>query len=202
MYAAIWTAGDLPRAELLDALLQGVKFSVAADAGVVTAKNFGYTPDFWVGDSDSGEPPASLPPQNVFSLNRNKDLTDTEFAVNLALKRGATSLLMIGGGGRRMDHWLSNLDLLRRTPELKFWITGFELATRLQAPSQFLLKPGLVSIFSLEQRGKITGTGLKWPIDELDFAHQHSLSNLVEGDSGVLKVNEGLFIVIQPFAGT
>ena len=199
MYAAIWTAGDSPRADFLGALLQGVQFSVAADAGATTAQHFGYAPDFWVGDSDSGAPPASLPPKNIYLLNRDKDLTDTEFAVDLALKNGATRLVMIGGGGRRMDHWLSNLDLMRRTPELKTWITGFELATRLQAPSKFLLKPGLVSIFSLEKKGRITGAGLKWPIDDLDFARQHSLSNVVEKDSGEIKAEEGLFVIIQPF---
>ena len=45
-------------------------------------------------------------------LNPQKDDTDTEFALRLAISMGAECITVLGGTGSRLDHVLGNIELL------------------------------------------------------------------------------------------
>src|SRR5262245_21892324 len=81
---------------------------VAADSGVDRARSLGLTVHHAVGDFDSvtaeglrwaGERGAVL-----HRHEPDKDATDIELALDLALGFGPTRLLVIGGAGGRLDH--------------------------------------------------------------------------------------------------
>ena len=64
-----------------------------------------------VGDFDSlGAPPKD---QSVIKLNKEKDLTDGERAVQLAKEFGAESINIYGATGGNIEHILGNLALLK-----------------------------------------------------------------------------------------
>ncbi len=91
---------------------------VAVDGGLAYCQKLGIKPHLIVGDFDSCSPELlrsfSEIPQIV--LEREKDETDLEAAINEELKRGARSLTLFGAWGRRIDHSLGNLLLLIRHP--------------------------------------------------------------------------------------
>ena len=81
-----------------------------ADGGYANAKGAGLEPDFLIGDWDSGEKPALDVP--CVTLPAEKDMTDLQAAMDEALSRGVTELLLCGCTGGRLDHTVSNLLLL------------------------------------------------------------------------------------------
>ena len=85
---------------------------IAADAGWKTACLMGVTPSLLVGDFDSlGALPESGGTE-ILRVPAEKDDTDTQLAVRIALERGATELCIIGGMSGRVDHTLSSLAVL------------------------------------------------------------------------------------------
>lgn len=81
-----------------------------ADGGVKSARSIGLTPDYLVGDWDSGGKPAEGIP--CITLPVEKDWTDLEVAINHAMDMGARELLLCGCTGGRLDHTAANLLLL------------------------------------------------------------------------------------------
>lgn len=110
MNAYIITGGDV--------LLQNIKIDleegdivIAADSGYETATKLKLPVDILIGDMDSirDDIPKSI---ETIRLPTEKDVTDTEAAVELALERGAESICIIGGIGTRVDHTMASLGIL------------------------------------------------------------------------------------------
>jgi thiamine pyrophosphokinase len=105
------TLRDLPAAELV----------VAADSGLGNARALGVPVDLVVGDLDSVDradlEAAIAAGATVESHPTAKDATDLELALLAARDRGAREIVVVGGHGGRLDHFLANL-LLLATPAL------------------------------------------------------------------------------------
>ena len=97
---AILLGGDVAPTPRLARQLEGRR-AIAADSGIRHAGRLGLVPELWTGDFDSVEPGMAdgLPdvPREVFPSD--KDVTDGEIAVEAAIERGATSLLLAGAFG-------------------------------------------------------------------------------------------------------
>jgi thiamine pyrophosphokinase len=82
---------------------------IAADAGYLTAQRMGITPDVLLGDFDT------LGTENIpegiecLRMPAEKDDTDTQLAVQVALERGATEIVIVGGLGGRVDNFPAQL---------------------------------------------------------------------------------------------
>ena len=73
----------------------------------------GIVPDIIAGDFDSVDDDSldefsSLPDVEMLRLNPVKDDTDTEFVIREAIRRGATSISILGATGTRLDHVLAS----------------------------------------------------------------------------------------------
>lgn len=82
---------------------------ICADGGVHRAKEAGFVPNFYIGDSDSGGEVGDL---EAVLLPAQKDLTDMQAACFAAAERGAQHLVLTACTGGRQDHHLANLQLL------------------------------------------------------------------------------------------
>lgn len=110
MNAYIITGGDV--------LLKNIKIDledgdlvIAADSGYETAKKLKLPVDVIVGDMDSIR--IDLPKNiETVKLPAEKDVTDTEAAVEIAIERGAESICIVGGIGTRVDHTLASIGIL------------------------------------------------------------------------------------------
>ena len=84
---------------------------IAADRGYKLAEELGIIPDVFVGDFDSfdGDIPESV---EIHRSIPEKDDTDTMLAVKLAIEKGCTNILLLGGMGGRFDHTFANIQTL------------------------------------------------------------------------------------------
>lgn len=88
-------------------------FIICADGGLKHTKHLGLVADVWMGDGDSlGE--ESPFAKEVYNFPPQKDNTDTDLAVMLALEQGCTDITLIGGLGGRIDHEYSHFCLLKK----------------------------------------------------------------------------------------
>ena len=90
---------------------------MAADRGLDFFRETGLNPDIADGDFDSVSDEGqayleSLSNTEIVQLQPEKDDTDTQSALNLAIQNGAKSVLILGATGGRMDHFLGNLGLM------------------------------------------------------------------------------------------
>ena len=110
MTAYIITGGDVLLENIKIDLLDGDTV-IAADSGYETAKKLRLPVNVLIGDMDSVK--VELPKEiETIKLPTEKDVTDTEAAVELALEKGADSICIIGGIGTRVDHTLASLGIL------------------------------------------------------------------------------------------
>ena len=121
MQAIVLADGEVGSREALDAAwpgwLEPAALVIAADGGARHAASLDLPLAAWVGDGDSlGEAgiadlrAAGVPVRQVAAA---KDESDTELAVRMAIERGATRIVVLGGlGGARLDHALANVGLL------------------------------------------------------------------------------------------
>lgn len=110
MNAYIITGGDVLLKNIKIDLEEG-DLVIAADSGYETAKKLKLPVDVIVGDMDSIkiELPRGI---ETVKLPAEKDVTDTEAAVEIAIERGAESICIVGGIGTRVDHTMASIGIL------------------------------------------------------------------------------------------
>ncbi|WP_157018356.1 thiamine diphosphokinase [Mesorhizobium xinjiangense] len=188
---AILLGGDLVRTSRLEAQLAGAHV-IAADCGMRHAPGLGVTPELWVGDFDSVSEAdiAAAPTIERQVFPREKDKTDGELAVETAIERGATSLVLVGAfGGERADHAFLHQTAAISLAEAGTPViltSGDQEATPLPiATKRFDYPDGTVfSILAFSALSGLSVTGARWPLDnvEIAFGSSLTLSNAVSGE--------------------
>ena len=182
--------GDLIATQRLAAQISGTRV-IAADAGIRHAQALGLVPELWVGDFDSTTGPLE---RSFLDVRReefpaDKDQTDGELATSIALREGATSLVMAGAfGGFRADHAFLHLALALRLAD-----EGIEVILTSGAQEGVPLYLGrqdfdfaddtLFSIIGLSELSGVSVSGAKWPLNDVEVPLGSSLtiSNRVKG---------------------
>lgn len=200
----ILLGGDLNPTPRLARQVAGTRV-IAADAGMGHAQVLGLVPELWVGDFDSvpGDLPAALAAVERMTFPADKDKTDGELAVDVALERGASAFLLAGAfGGPRADHEYLHLALAMRLAEAGHAVTltsgtqeGVPLSAR---PRRFDLADGtLFSVLGFSDLAGLTVAGAKWPLHDVSvpFGASLTLSNEARGGLSV-KVRSGRALLV------
>ncbi|MDA0336882.1 MAG: thiamine diphosphokinase [bacterium] len=117
MRALIVGNGEPPSRALFDALLAAAPdLLLCADGGADTVRRYGAAPDAVVGDLDSASSATLLetPAQRQVRIDADDTGTDLNKVLRHAIALGVTAAVLTGVTGRRTDHTLWNLSLLKR----------------------------------------------------------------------------------------
>ena len=202
----VFAGGDGPDPRTLRTVLDGLErcTAVAADSGLLLAIAAGVEPDFIVGDMDSLGDETLLSPypaERVIRHPVDKDLTDTEIALELLGGKGFERIWIVGGGGGKLSHLLAIRSLFERKRFPLRWITSRE-DVRCVASGETLetaILPGDgVSVLPLgEGPWQAESSGLKWPLNPVNWDRGvAAISNVVVEGWLRIRALRGRFMVI------
>lgn len=184
---------------------------IAVDGGMKAVKELQIRPDYCVGDFDSVDPVVyrwfSTLEDVIWERHKpEKDETDTELGINLAIQNGASCIHLFGATGTRLDHTLASIGLLQIPMEagVSCWIVdGHNRITMINKNMTFEKKDAFGKYLSLipysEQVKGVTVTGVKYPLHDYTFVQGNSLgvSNEILEERACVQFSEGKLIVIQ-----
>ena len=138
-------------------------------------------------------------------LNPEKDDTDSECALQIALDHGADHIIIIGATGTRIDHVLGNISLLGKAMSEGKMAELLDTHNRIRMINNELeieknkQYGKYVSIIPVCKNNKITLEGFKYPLKDYTFEGFNTLgiSNEIVDDIAKITVNEGQYIVIE-----
>jgi thiamine pyrophosphokinase len=196
------TGGAGPCKDLVTRWSRNAKV-VAADSGLGRALECGVKPDLAVGDFDSLADPrvlSYLDENRVRRYPREKDQTDTEIALDALRELGCDELVILGGGGGRLDHLIGILSLFDRTNAPNVWITDTAVSQRVDGAVRLSGTPGsIVSVFPLGcGTCRATSRGLRWPLDGLVWRRGDiGVSNEFVSEEAEISVESGSLLVVR-----
>ena len=185
--------------------LRGDDYMVFCDSGLKHLPHLRREPDLIVGDFDSHENPR-LDAETIV-LPREKDDTDTVYAVKECLERGFEEFLLIGVVGARLDHTLGNLSILLYLDARKKKGSIIDDYSEMEiVSSRPVTVSGRYSFFSLLNitglaRG-ITITGAKYPLSggEITGEYPYGISNeVLPGETAAVSVECGKLLLVKVF---
>lgn len=116
MRAIIVGGGIPPQKELIKNYMRGNYIIFAADSGADILDKYSIEPDYLLGDFDSINERVLeklSSDVNTTRLPREKDFTDMHMAVLKALDMKVDEIILLGCTGKRIDHFMANLCLLK-----------------------------------------------------------------------------------------
>jgi thiamine pyrophosphokinase len=182
---------------------------IAADSGASIALRLGYVPACIVGDFDSLDTQlveqARARGSRIISAAVEKDETDTELAVQLAIEQGATQITLLGAlGGERFDHTIANVFLLAGFDNIPMKIIdGPSTCWLLRGPGTTTIEGQAGDLLSLlPLTGDATGIrtqGLYYPLhgETLRFGKPRGVSNALTAEQAGVWLESGLLLVIH-----
>lgn len=202
MKAFIYTGGTVDPSGITERP-KGDDLIIAADSGYRNAKELGITPMLLLGDFDSiGELPPEIERMQVPS---EKDFTDTQLAVDTAIKKGADEIVIIGGLAGRLDHTLSNLAILEDLNEKHIHAIltdGRNRVRYLHSTSTLIARSSFryLSLLTLSEKAKgVSVEGCKYPLQNatLNRNFQYAVSNEITGNCALISVRKGGIYIVE-----
>ncbi len=207
----IITGGQVDEAFLQDRIeKEAYSMLIAADHGLLAADRLKLSLDYIVGDFDSVPEQvlaryreASTP---IKTFPTEKDKTDTQIAIELALMHNPSVLDLIGATGSRLDHTLANLHLLLLPMQLNVSASILDKNNRiyLKQESFTLLKNQQFGdyISFLPFAGNVDGitlTGFKYPLNNITLTAGSSLaiSNEIVTEEARVEFTKGILAVFE-----
>ncbi len=201
---AILLGGDVTPTTRLKSQLEGCR-TIAADSGMAHAAPLGLMPELWVGDFDSAGEELKRAYSEVprITYPAEKDASDGDIAISEAFRRGATSLVLVGGFGGQFDHSLTHAAMLLAMAKREIpciMTSGHEEAHPLTYEMSLsgLAVGTRLSIVPMSDIKGLTLRGVKWPLQHrnVPFGSTLTLSNEVASALEIeCVVGTGLVIV-------
>lgn len=212
MQHAVVVVGGAPPDARAAARLGPADLVVAADSGYDHARRLGLAVDVLVGDLDSisavGLEHARAAGVRIERHRPDKDATDTELALTLAVEWGATRLTLVAGAtSDRFDHSLAVILALGHPMlagrEIDAWF-GTTAVHALHGPTERRLATRAGEVVTLLAVGGpadgVATAGLRYPLhrERLDPTSSRGVSNEALGAEAAVAVEAGRLLVIRP----
>ncbi len=192
-------------------------YVIAVDGGIKHLEKLGIKPDLWVGDMDSTE---------IYMLDKDfikdvekdilpvkKDMSDSDYGVEKALKYGADKITMLGGIGTRFDHSLFNINMFLRLAkdriscqildgrqEIRFLCAGEYLNANQSAIDYYIKQKRrkTLSIVPCTDLKALSLEGFEYPLDTMDISRysNRTLSNVVSTENAKISLQSGMALLV------
>lgn len=177
---------------------------IGADKGALLLARKKKRMVFSIGDFDSVTDNErgwiELYSDEVIALNPVKDNSDSEAAVDEAIRRGYRRIYIIGGTGGRLDHSIVNIRLCLKYPDRVILSDDLNRMTAFGEGAHRISRNGFkyVSLFA-ENECELSLNGFKYELDHRVFTERdlYGLSNELIGETGEIYVHRGNLLVIQ-----
>jgi thiamine pyrophosphokinase len=209
MHIVIFAGGSVRAGKAVDAAIAQADRIIAADGGAVAALRYGRVPATVVGDFDSldARVQQQLREQGSQFIQAaiEKNETDTELAVQVAIEQGASEITLLGAlGGARFDHTMANILLLADIEAVPTRIIdGPSICWLLRGPGLTTISGHVGDLLSLlpltpEARG-IRTTGLYYPLhgETLYFGKPRGVSNVLTQEHAEVSLGSGMLLIIH-----
>lgn len=207
MKGILVTGGEQPDFDLVSKYFLNkagkVSYICAADSGLDYCLRHSIRPDYILGDMDSLSDKKKLkdfPAEMIEKHPSEKDFTDSELGLNHLREKGCTEIIMIGGGGGRLDHLLALLSIFERPNPPDLWLTAHEeihhIADEFRGSGSV---DEMVSLFPVGLKEcTMSSSGLKWPLNTLCWSKGDvGISNRLETGDYSIKMKTGRLILIR-----
>ena len=185
---------------------KGDDITVAADSGIRNALLLGDHIDVAVGDFDSF-PERDIPEDaEIVRLKPEKDLTDSQVAVEVALEKGAESFVIIGGLSGRLDHTLANLSILEDLTARGHYAIMTDGVSRvhfINGGSALIGRSGFkyFSLIAATDIAKgVSIEGAKYPLKNARLTRRNggfATSNEIDGNCALISLKKGALFIIE-----
>jgi len=179
---------------------------IAADSGLGLAAALAVHVDLVVGDLDSVDrsqlDAAIKDGVAVEEHPTNKDATDLDLALQAAIDRGATRIVLAGGGAGRLDHLLGIAMLLtdeRWAGSAIEWHSGSSIThVARDVLTLDTLPDDLVSLIPVSDEAVVSITGTRWLLESIPLSRgtTHGISNEALGGSVDIEVHQGVVLAV------
>lgn len=182
---------------------------IAADVGAINAKILGDTPDIIVGDFDSSRLEnlkEEFPKAEITVVPAEKDFTDSELAIETAISKGATEIVIIGGLDGRLDHTITNIYLLERLTKNGFYVTMTDGKNRIryiESTSTLIPRSYFKYLSLIPRTDKVKGVtvmGCKYPLENANLTKASAgltVSNEITGNCAFIAAKKGGLLIIE-----
>ncbi len=212
MFGLLFLNGELNDGPAVRAVLSmdaATPLIVAVDGGLRHTMSLGLSPHIVIGDMDSADPVLLAEVEahgaEIQRYPAEKDETDFELGLRLAVARGCTTIRVIGAMGDRLDQTISNLYLLA-LPMLR----GCDVRLVSGVQTTWLAYPGTTELYGqvgdtvslIPMAGEATDIvtkALAYPLrrETLPFGPARGVSNVMQSEHAAVTFNTGLLLVIH-----
>ena len=184
---------------------------IAGDKGLEALYQLKIIPNHVVGDFDSVSPEIlefyKKQSQIIFhTFNAEKDNTDTDIALKLAIQLKSSKITILGALGKRMDHAIANIHILKDALEANIPCQIIDEHNRiylinkektLEKDKVYGKYVSLIPLTSIVEG--LTLTGFQYPLNDytLPIGTSLGISNEIIGDIAHIKMDKGILIVIE-----
>ena len=180
-------------------------YVIAADSGFDHATRLGVKVDLLVGDLDSISAEGLRFAGEVEQHPTDKNATDLAIALDAAARMKPSEVIVVGGAGGRIDHFLANAALLTASActELRLtWLPGGAVVHVVRDRIELSGSPGdVVSLlpYGGPARG-VSTVGLRWPLTDAELGPGTSLgvSNQMIDTTATVELDDGVLLAVQP----
>lgn len=202
MRAVILGGGKADNIGFYRSLILDDDYIICADGGYDFAMMLGVKPDIVIGDLDSVK--CDDISAEVIKYPTKKDATDGEIAVDYAVEKGFSDILMLGFIGSRMDHTMTNISLLQKIKDSGFDGVIIDYNNEIHFTDSSVTIKGkigdLVSIIPVTQSvcGVVT-QNLEYPLfgETLYYGESRGVSNVMLAEVCSVSVESGSALVIK-----
>lgn len=174
---------------------------ICADGGYKIACDAGIKADILIGDYDSMPLPDN---RDCIVLPVEKDMSDTEAAIDLAVEKGFNNIMVLGGIGGRFDHTMGNIGLLSKycNTRIKVCFLDDQNIVFMSGPDTIRIPQNNYKYLGILSHSDCT-TGLtlksvKYPLENYTLENNTSLgvSNEITGPYAEVSFTSGKLLMI------